>query len=57
MKIGDLVRHWQHTDNEKRLGLVLEVTSDELVKVLWSHNNLPHYCHILVLERVNDEDR
>jgi len=57
MKIGDLVRHLKHSATGKRVGLVLEVTSGQLVKVLWPHSNLPHYCHILVLERVEDEDR
>ena len=52
MKVGDLVRHWQHVDNGKRIGIVLEVYSDELIEVMWGNYDTSRLCHTLVLQKV-----
>ena len=52
MKVGDLVRHWQYVDNGKRIGIVLEVYSDELIEVMWGNSDTSRLCHTLVLQKV-----
>ena len=52
MRVGDLVRHWQHVDNGKRIGIVLEVYPGELIEVMWGSCDTSHLCHTLVLQKV-----